>query len=103
MVSMDHALRHCGLPCLGLWHTLLPHKPGLVVHEDNQAMIKVVQSGRNPTMRYLGRTHGVSVAWLHETFKGEDLDLAYEQSSRMSADIFTKAFTDPENGSRRAG
>ena len=66
---MDHALRHCGLPCLNLWHALLPHKPGLDVHEDNQAMIKVVESGRNPTMRYIGRTHGVSVAWLHETWR----------------------------------
>merc|ERR1712004_273133 len=70
MVSMNHALRHCGLPCLDLWHVLLP-----------QAMIKVVESGRNPTMRYIGRTHGVSVAWLHETFKGEDLALAYEVSA----------------------
>ena len=93
MVSMSHALRHCGLPCLDLWHALLPHKPGLVVHEDNQAMIKVVETGRNPTMRYIGRTHGVSVAWLHERFKGEDINLAYEVSSRMCADIYTKAFT----------
>ena len=76
MVSMDHALRHCGLPCLQLWHALLPHKPALIVHEDNQAMIRVVETGKNPTMRYLGRTHGVSIAWLHETFKGEALRLA---------------------------
>ena len=77
MVSMDHALRHYGLPCFLLWHRLLPRKPGLIVHEDNQAMIKVVESGKNPTMRYLGRTHGVSIAWLHEMFKGVDLNLAY--------------------------
>ena len=54
MASMDHALRHCGLPCLVLWHAILLYKPVLLVHEDNQAMIKVVQSGYNPTMRYLG-------------------------------------------------
>ena len=59
-------------------------------------MIKVIETGRNPTMRYIGRTHGVSVAWLHETFKSKDLDLAYEISSRMCADIYTKAFTDPD-------
>ena len=96
MVSMDHALRHCGLPCLQLWHALLPHKPGLIVHEDNQAMIRVVETGKNPTMRYLGRTHGVSIAWLHETFKGVDLKLAYETSPRMCADIYTKAFVDAD-------
>ena len=96
MVSMDHALRHCGLLCLLLWHALLPHKPGLIVHEDNQAMIRVVETGKNPTMRYLGRTHGVSIAWLHETFKGVGLELAYETSPRMCADIYTKAFVDAD-------
>eukprot|EP00972_Heterocapsa_arctica_P092860 13696005-Heterocapsa_arctica.AAC.1 len=46
-------------------------------------------------MRYLQRTHGVSVARLHETFKKRELDLNYELSSRrMCADIYTKAFTD---------
>ena len=36
----------------------------------------------------------VSVAWLRERFKGNDLDLVYDVSSRMVADIYTKAFTD---------
>ena len=79
-----------------LWHAILSHKPALIVHEDHQAMIKDFQSGRNPTICYLGRTHGVSAAWLHETCKGADLILAYEVSACMSADIYTKAFTDPE-------
>ena len=60
---MSHALRHCGLPCLDLWHALLPHEPRLIVHEDKQAMIQVVEAGRSPTVRYIGRTHGASVAW----------------------------------------
>eukprot|EP00972_Heterocapsa_arctica_P017128 2532510-Heterocapsa_arctica.AAC.1 len=57
-------------------------------------MIRVVETGRNPTMRYLLRTHGVSVTWLRETSKNDFLDLEYELSSRMCADIYTKAFTD---------
>ena len=36
------------------------------------------------------------MAWLHETFKGAYLTLAYEVSARMAADIYTKAFIDPE-------
>ena len=36
------------------------------------------------------------MAWLHETFDGADLTLAYEVSARMAADIYTKAFVDPE-------
>ena len=57
-------------------------------------MIRVTETGRNPTMRCLPRTHRVSVAWLHETFSHQDIDLVYEVSSKMCADIYTKAFTD---------
>eukprot|EP00972_Heterocapsa_arctica_P070899 10474458-Heterocapsa_arctica.AAC.1 len=94
VVAAYSSLRHCGLPCLSLWWTLLSNKPKLCFHEDNQAMIRVVETGRNPTMRYLLRTHGVSVAWWHEAFNNDLLDLDYELSSRMCADIYTKASTD---------
>ena len=58
-------------------------------------MLRVVETGKNPTMRYLHRTHRVNVAWLHERFQGKaDLDLIYETSDTMCADIYTKAFTD---------
>merc|ERR1712218_410661 len=77
-----------------MWHVLLPHRPQLLVHEDNQALIRVVQSGRNPTMRYRLHTHRCSVAWLHERFCGSDLKLVYEDTSRQCADIYTKSFTD---------
>ena len=95
-VAMNFALRQNGLPCLILWEKLLPHCSGLHVHEDNQAMMRVVTTGKNPTMRYISRTHGISVAWLHEVFKKEDITLAYELSARMCADIFTKGFTDAD-------
>ena len=57
-------------------------------------MIRVCETGRNPTMRYLQRTHRVSVAWLHERFSQDDIELFYEESSKMCGDIYTKGFTD---------
>eukprot|EP00972_Heterocapsa_arctica_P106228 15648775-Heterocapsa_arctica.AAC.1 len=57
-------------------------------------MIRVVETGRTPTMRYLLRMHGVSVAWLHEIFNNKFIELGYELFSRMCADIYTKGFTD---------
>eukprot|EP00972_Heterocapsa_arctica_P101377 14941295-Heterocapsa_arctica.AAC.1 len=45
-------------------------------------------------MRYLKRAHGVSVAWLHEIVKNESIELGYELSYRMCADIYSKGFTD---------
>jgi hypothetical protein len=63
-------------------------------HEDNQAMIRVCETGRNPTMRYLLRTHRVSIAWLHERFSQDFIKMFYEESSTMCGDIYTKGFTD---------
>ena len=45
-------------------------------------------------MRYLHRTHRVSVARLHEAYQRKDFDLVYELTTRMCADIYTKAFVD---------
>ena len=91
---MSYALRHCGLPSLSLWGILMPQFRTLDCHEDNTAMIRICQAGRNPTMRYLSRTMGISIAWLYERFQDTNLELIYEESAKMTADIFTKAFTD---------
>ena len=102
MVSLDFGVRMAGLPCFSLWEALLPHDPHLYTHEDNQAMLQVVRTGRNPTMRYLHRTHRVSVSWLHERFVPEgagadhNLHIDYELTDRMCADIYTQIFTDPQ-------
>ena len=96
IVAADFALRTMGLPALDMCDAVLRPKSVLVFHEDNQAMIAVCRSGKNPTMRHLHRTHRVSVDWLHETFKRDDIALVYETSDRQCADIFTKAFSNPD-------
>ena len=65
-------------------------------------MIRVVQTGKNPTMRHLNRVHRISVAWLHEQLGNpggvtacSKTNLFYEKSDEMAADIYTKAFTCP--------
>ena len=37
----------------------------------------------------------MSVAWLHERFSTAGIELVYEMTHRQSADIYTKAFTEP--------
>ena len=95
IVSADTAVRTIGLPALDLWDILSSTKGNLCLCEDNQAMISVVRSGRNPTMRYLERTHGgVSVAWLHEIFQADHIALVFEITGKMAADIYTKGYDD---------
>ena len=45
-------------------------------------------------MRYIGRTHGVSIAWLRERFKEPHLLMTYCESSKQAGDIYTKPFID---------
>ena len=54
------------LLALQLWDVLGPNMEPPMFHEDNQAVILIIMSGRNPTMRHLGRVHRISVQWMHE-------------------------------------
>ena len=101
LVSLCYAYKNVTLPALDLWEVLCPSCRPPLFHEDNQAAIMVVNSGRNPTMRHLGRVHRVSIQWLHErmgTHPNRDLTvLFYENTHNMSADIYTKSFNNPHS------
>ena len=71
---MDTATRVAGLPSHNICVALGPRYAAIRVHEDNQAMLRVVETGRNPTMRYLHRAHWVPVVWIHEIFMGNNVE-----------------------------
>ncbi|CAE7218058.1 unnamed protein product [Symbiodinium sp. KB8] len=68
--------------------------PNFVFYDDNQTMIGVVRTGKNPTMRHLERTHGISVGRMRSIFQEGYVSLAYEVTAKMAADIHTKSFKD---------
>ena len=92
IVAADVALRTTGIPAAILWDNILQRPMRITFHEDNQAAMRVMLTGRNPTMRHIGRTHKLDVAWLAEQLSGELFDIVYEVSTGQRADIFTKGF-----------
>ena len=66
IVAADVAMRAMGMPALRLMERILGKGPKFVFFGDNKAMISVVRSGKNPTMRHLERSHGVAVTWMHD-------------------------------------
>ena len=72
LVAASLALRTNGLPLAGILEALnagVPNATSTVIHcVDNQAMMEVVRTGRNPTMRHLGRVHGVCSGFMHEQY-----------------------------------
>ena len=94
IVAADYAMSRSGLPAITLWKLLSAADPNFVFYDDNQTMIGIVRTGKNPTMRRLERSHGICIAWMHEVFQEGYVGLAYEVTAKMAADIHTKAFKD---------
>ena len=84
------------MPALQLWEAVTG-KP-MVIHfaEDNEAALKIIKSGKNPKLRHVGRTHKVDIMFLHETFSQDQMVMHYCDTLKQRADIFTKAFSNPE-------
>ena len=85
-VVADFAMTRLGLPAITLWQQLGGADPNFVFYDDSQTMIGVIRAGRNPTMRHLERTHGVSIGWMHSIFQEGYISLAYEVTAKMAAD-----------------
>ena len=97
LVSADHGLKCIGLPALDLWEVLLKRpsgEVGLKMFQDNDACCRICRSGKNPNMTHIGRTHRISIAWLHDQMQSQDVQMYRADSELMSADIFTKPFPD---------
>ena len=93
IVAADDALRTEGFPFLTLWEKVLQRKVILNFYEDNSAAIQILMTGKNPTIRHMGRTHRVDLAWLHEVFMNQDdVRLQFCDTDKQAADIFTKPF-----------
>ena len=91
IVAADLAVRAEGLPSLDLWELVLDRRVQMTFEEDNQTAIRVIETGKSETMRHMGRTHKVDIAWLHERFLEGSFQPNYIDTAEQAADIFTKA------------
>ena len=94
IVAMDTSFRHLTLPDLSIVEELFPNTR-VRVFRDNQSMLAILKTGRNPTMRHLSRTHRVSIAWLHEQYHRNSFEFAFVRSEEMFVDLFTESMPSP--------
>ena len=63
----------------------------LYVFEDNEAVIKMIMTGRSPTMRHVSRTHRVALDWLFDRiYLDSKIQIKYIDTKNQLADILTK-------------
>ena len=70
-----------------------PHSVQPVVLEDNQAMIRILESGKSPAFRHADKTQRINLGWISEQFRRKHYALAYVSTTLQAADILTKPFT----------
>ena len=78
---------------LSLWELLAGGTMKLVIHEDNQATIRVVEKGYSPKLRHILRTHKVNLGSIREIIDHDSVSIGYIDTLLQAADIFTKALT----------
>ena len=62
-----------------------------LLFEDNEAVIKMIIKGRNPTMRHVSRTHRVALDWLFDRINLDSkIQINYIDTQNQLADIPTK-------------
>jgi hypothetical protein len=93
IVAADYAMRQEGMPTLALLSTILGREVTLSMMEDNEAMIEICYSGKNPTMRFLNRNHKVGISRLMEVFKLPDIKLHKIDTKLQAADLGIKRIT----------
>ena len=92
---MSRGLRGLALPGLDLMEAINSDDiTRLNCHEDNEATIAIIKSGKNPTMKHMNRTHGVQVRSLYDEFNNPRRNIQYIESAAQRADILTKCFRD---------
>ena len=61
------------------------------VFEDNEAVTKMIITGRSPTMRHVSRTHRVALDWLFDRINLDPkIQIKYIDTKKELADILTK-------------
>ena len=73
-----------------------PHSIQPVVLEDNQATIRIMESGKSPAFRHADKTQRINLGWLSEQFRRKHYVLAYISTTLKAADILTKPFTNAD-------
>ena len=59
--------------------------------EDNEAVIKMIITGRSPTMRHVSRTHRVALDWLFDRMNVDSkIQIKYIDTKNQLADMLTK-------------
>ena len=78
----------------------MPHAIEPILLEDNQATIRILESGKSPAFRHADKTQRINLGWIAEQFRRRHYKMAYINTMLQAADILTKPFTNLDKWSK---
>ena len=78
----------------------MPHAIEPIILEDNQATIRILESGKSPAFRHADKTQRINLGWIAEQFRRRHYKMAYINTMLQAADILTKPFTNLDKWSK---
>ena len=78
----------------------MPHAIEPIVLEDNQATIRILESGKSPAVRHADKTQRINLGWTAEQFRRRHYRMAYINTMLQAADILTKPCTNLDKWSK---
>ena len=64
LLSASKMIRSHLLPLIILWEALLGRSVGGVIHEDNEATIRIIKEGYSPQLRHIQKAHGIAISFV---------------------------------------
>ena len=90
MASALKILKDSALPSQFLWETLLGRPIEVKLFEDNQATLKIIQSGYSAKLRHLGKSQRVDVAFVADCCSQCGVIPLYIATDKQKGDFLTK-------------
>ena len=94
-LSAVHGAKKLVYPALDFWEKVFGECIKTDMLQDNQATMRVLQTGKAPTLRRFPCAHGVSLKWIFNAVK-DHANLCGCNTDGMAADIFAKHFINEE-------
>ena len=93
MSSAASLLQNAAVPSLGLWERLLKRPVPIRLLEDNQATLKIMQSGYSAKLRHMGKTQRVEMSFVTDVCQTCGVKPEYIKTDLQKGDFLTKGLT----------
>ncbi len=92
-ISLMNCLKGLTLPAMSLLRNVFDDDVIKArIFEDNSACEIIAKKGTSPALAHMPRTHRISVSWIAELLRHNEVDVATCPTAEMIADIMTKSY-----------